>query len=177
MLQFSAFKMAPFQLALVWPSHIGVVYMKITLREQIFFRVATPAIYETAGPPALIKFFSWSVSWLIISLGDTNLVFIWPEFKLVLLLSFSKKVRAVAIAQKYQGWFTKAKDAGTSFMTCTRQCRQTRERLTPSLVLQPLSFYLQCCRFILFEQSPWVNFLFASVCVLFVADTVPGQQL
>lgn len=102
-LQFSAFKMAPFQLALVWPPHIGVIYMKITLREQIFFRVATPAICETAGPPALIKFFSWSVGWLIISLGDTNLVFIWPEFKLVLLLSFSKKVRAVAIPQKYQG--------------------------------------------------------------------------
>lgn len=52
-----------------------------------------------------------------------------------------------------------------------------KPKMTMCPVLQPLSFHLQCCRFILFEQSPWVNFLFASVYVLFVADTVPGQQL
>lgn len=92
----SAFEVAPFHLALVWTPHMGV-------REQMFFRVAT-LIGETAGPLALIKFFIWSVGWLLISIGETKFIFfIWAEFKLVLSHGFSKRARTVAIPQKYQG--------------------------------------------------------------------------
>lgn len=69
----SAFEKASFHLALVWVPHIGV----ITLREQMFFRVATLEIYETAGPLALIKFFIWSVGWLLISIGEAKLIFLF----------------------------------------------------------------------------------------------------
>lgn len=73
-----------------------------------------------------------------------------------------------------------AKDACESleyFICDLQKTVQAKPREATCPVLQPSFFHLQCCRFILFEQSPWVNFLFASVCVLFVADTVPGQQL
>lgn len=161
--------MSPFHLALVWTPRIGV----ITFREQMFFRVAPLAIYETAGPLALIKFFICSVGWLLTPIGEAKF-----RFYLGWICDwFCHRV----LARRREHWQfprnAKARDAGASYMTFPGQCRQTWEWLTPSPVLQPLFLHLQCCRFILFEQSPWVNFLFASVCVLFMADTVPGQQL
>lgn len=121
----------------------------------------------------------WLICWLVTYFHrrkKKKVAFILAEFKLVLSHSFSEKARTVAIPQKQQGCFI-----------CGQRCKyllydlqktvQANPRVTNSPVLQPLFFHLQCCRFILFEQIPWVNFLFASVCVLFVADTVPGQQL